>query len=161
MKMIWKTLVAGLLLVGLLGNTAVAQQPQTVADEWWELDLAEETFRLQRVADPESRRQGLMGRELAADEGMLFDFPAGTVPAIWMRNMRISLDLVYVDDKGVIANIFPAVPACRSMPCEIYRADRALRFVLELPAGTASRLGLSEGQKLVMDELIALPTPSE
>lgn len=161
MRTIWKALIAGLLVVGVLGNVAFAQQPETLSDEWWELDLAEETFRLQRVADPESRRLGLMGRELAADEGMLFDFPAGTVPAIWMRNMRISLDLVYVDDHGVIANIFPAVPPCRSMPCEIYRAERELRFVLELPTGTASRLGLNEGQRLAMDELIALPVPSE
>ncbi|WP_022960839.1 DUF192 domain-containing protein [Halopseudomonas pelagia] len=157
----WKRGFAALLLATMLVTTAFAQTSTMTEGEWWDIQLAQETFRLQRVADPDSRRQGLMGRELAADEGMLFDFPAGTVPAIWMRNMRISLDLVYVDDDGHIANIFSAVPPCHSMPCAIYRADRALRFVLELPAGTAGRLRLMGGQKLQMDELLALPVPSE
>ncbi|HSP31195.1 MAG TPA: DUF192 domain-containing protein, partial [Halomonas sp.] len=93
--------------------------------------------------------------------GMLFDFPSGTVPAIWMRNMNISLDLVYIDELGQIANIFASVPPCRSMPCDIYRAERPLRFVLELPAGTAERLDLALGQQLPMDELRALPVPSK
>ena len=128
--------------------------------EWWSMQLADETFHIERVADPESRRQGLMGRRLAPDEGMLFDFPAGTVPSIWMRNMQISLDLVYIDELGQISHIFSAVPPCWTMPCDIYQADRPLRFVLELPEGTAARLGLTVGQQLPMDELLALPVPS-
>lgn len=153
--------LASLLITAMLVCAAVAEPAARPGSEWWTLPLAQETFHLQRVADPDSRRQGLMGRELAADEGMLFDFPVGTVPAIWMRNMRISLDLVYVDAEGRIANIFSDVAPCHSMPCAIYRADRALRFVLELPAGTARRLSLAEGQQLPMDALLALPVPAE
>lgn len=149
-------------LLLLTGTIAVAQtQGQDRNEgEWWTLQLAAETFRIERVAEPENRRQGLMGRTLARDEGMLFDFPAGTVPAIWMRNMHISLDLIYVDDRGQIANIFADVPPCRNMPCDIYRAEKPLRFVLELPDGTAARLGLTVGQQLQMDEFIAVPVPA-
>lgn len=149
------------LMSGCLMLAALSIAPAMAEEGWWELELAGQTFRLERVADPESRTQGLMGRELASDEGMLFDFPAGTVPAIWMRNMKISLDLVYADDQGQIAHIFPSVPPCRSMPCEIYRAERPLRFVLELPAGTAQRLDLRVGQALPMAELVALPVPAQ
>ncbi|MFO7705161.1 MAG: DUF192 domain-containing protein [Halopseudomonas sp.] len=155
MRTILKTLAGGLLLI--LANSAMAEDRPNA--EWWSVQLAGETFRVERVADPDSRRQGLMGRELAPDEGMLFDFPAGTQPAIWMRNMRISLDLVYIDDLGQVTHIFAEVPPCPSMPCDIYRADQALRFVLELPQGSASRLGLAVGQRLPMDKLRALPVP--
>lgn len=161
MRGAWRSCFATLLLATVFAGHAVAQTAIEAEGDWWAVQLEQETFRLQRVADPDSRRQGLMGRELATDEGMLFDFPAGTVPAIWMRNMRISLDLLYVDDHGRIANIFSRVPPCRSMPCEIYRADRPLRFVLELPAGTVERLGLLQGHLLELDALLALPVPAE
>lgn len=158
---LWRFRLAALLWAALLSSNIFAQTLVDAEGQWWNVRLGQETFRLQRVADPESRRQGLMGRALSADEGMLFDFPAGTVPAIWMRNMRISLDLLYVDDQGRIADIFAEVPPCRSMPCTIYRADRALRFVLELPAGTVDRLQLAEGQALHLEALLALPVPTE
>ena len=67
--------------------------------------LAGEPFQLELVNDPEQRRQGLMGREaLLPDSGMLFDFPPGTRPAIWMRNMRMALDLLFVDGQDVVAH---------------------------------------------------------
>lgn len=151
------TALTGCILL-ILACSVVAEP--AAEGEWWTMQLADETFRIERVADPESRRQGLMGRRLAPDEGMLFDFPPGTVPAIWMRNMQISLDLVYIDERGQITHIFAAVPPCRNIPCDIYQADRPLRFVLELPEGTAARLGLTVGRQLPMDELRALPVPS-
>jgi len=111
--------------------------------------LGAEPYLLQLVADPDSRRQGLMGRtELDPGEGMLFDFPVGTRPAIWMRNMQISLDLLFVDSQARLMHIFPRVPPCASAPCDVYQADRPLRFVIEVPAGTAERLGLRVGDQL-------------
>tara|TARA_R110001599_G_scaffold1454_4_gene7026 strand:+ start:2990 stop:3457 length:468 start_codon:yes stop_codon:yes gene_type:complete len=125
-----------------------------------ELGLADQVFLVEYVADPDSRRQGLMGRENLADgTGMLFDFPEGTEPSIWMRNMVISLDLLYIDSTGRIAQIFSDVPPCRAMPCEIYHANQPLRFVLEVPAGTAKRLELEEGQKLELGGIIEKPAP--
>lgn len=130
------------------------------AEHWLEVELGGERFRLERVADPESRRQGLMGRtELPDNEGMLFDFPAGTEPAIWMHNMVISLDLLYLDDDGRIAYIFANVPPCASQPCDVYQASEPLRFVLELSAGSAERLGLERGQVLDLGGALQQPVP--
>ncbi len=121
-----------MLLAGLTASGAV------LALDRIKIELGGAHFELEYVADPQSRRLGLMGRpSLPAGTGMLFDFPDGTTPAIWMRNMQISLDLVYIDANGTIAQIFPRVPPCQAMPCEVYHASRPLRFVLELPAGTA------------------------
>ena len=120
--------------------------------------LGNTPFELTYVADPDSRRQGLMGvSDLPFGSGMLFDFPAGTQPAIWMRNMLISLDLVFVADTGEIRHVFSEVPPCAELPCALYQATQPLRWVIELPAGSVARLGLEEGDQLDMSELP--PTP--
>lgn len=146
-----------LLLAALLSLAPLAFAEE---GERLEVELGGERFTLEVVDDEASRNQGLMGREeLGATEGMLFDFPAGTRPAIWMRNMLISLDLLFVDEQGRLQQIFREVPPCQSMPCEIYRADRPLRFVIEVPAGTAERLGLNEGDQLQLGTRLSTPVP--
>ncbi len=126
------------------------------------LPLGDELFQLELVDDPVSRQQGLMGRgSLDTNGGMLFDFPAGTRPAIWMRNMLISLDLLFVDDQGQLVQIFEQVPPCQAMPCPIYRAEQPLRFVIELAAGSAERLGLQPGAQLELGELTLRPAPPQ
>lgn len=148
--------LCGLLLAGLASSCAVTAR-ETVT-----LELAGARFEVEYVADPQSRRQGLMGRtSLPSGTGMLFDFPEGTQPAIWMRNMQISLDLVYIDADGHIAQIFREVPPCLAMPCEIYHASRPLRFVLELPAGTVAERGLAIGQRVPLGDLLTRPAPSQ
>jgi len=122
--------------------------------------LADQPYQLELVADPDSRRQGLMGRsELAPGTGMLFDFPEGTRPAIWMRNMQISLDLLFVDQDARLVQVFAEVPPCEAPPCAIYEADRALRFVIEVPPGTAEQLGLQPGDQLDLADRPAQPAP--
>src|SRR5690606_39967227 len=102
-----------------------------------------------------------MEREaLPAGSGMLFDFPPGATPAIWMRNMRISLDLLFVDGQAAIQRIFHSVPPCEELPCEIYQEQHPLRFVIELPAGTADRLGLQVGDVLDLGGRERTPAPS-
>lgn len=134
----------------------VQAQPQSVI----EARLAEQSFQLELVDDPDSRRQGLMGRtELAAGTGMLFDFPAGTRPAIWMRNMQIALDLLFVDEQARLVHVFDQVPPCADLPCDVYEADRPLRFVIEVPAGTAHQLGLQPGAQLDLDGHQLSPPP--
>ncbi|UJJ33209.1 DUF192 domain-containing protein [Halopseudomonas maritima] len=139
------------IVLALLASTSAQADSRT-------LILGSEAFELTYVADPDSRRQGLMGvTELPFGSGMLFDFPAGTRPAIWMRNMQISLDLVFVDNRGQIRQVFADVPPCAELPCALYQADAPLRWVIELPAGSVARLGLSVGATLDVSGLPATP----
>lgn len=145
---------AGLVLSGLLVGAAL--QAQTLV----QAGLAGQPFQLELVADPESRRQGLMQRsDLPAGTGMLFDFPEGTQPAIWMRNMQIPLDLLFVDQHARLLQVFADVPPCTAQPCAIYQAEIPLRFVIEVPAGTASHLGLQPGDELDLSGHQLSPAP--
>lgn len=152
-KKIWLTRVCA--LVALLAVMPAQAEPLQV-------ELGGELFELELVDDPASRRQGLMGRDyLAANEGMLFDFPPDTTPAIWMRNMLISLDLLFVDEQSRLVKIFAEVPPCAATPCDIYRVERPMRFVIELPAGTAARLGLEAGMPLDLGPVSKRPAPAQ
>ena len=106
------------------------------AQELIQARIGDELFRLELAADPDSRRQGLMEREaLPAGSGMLFDFPSGATPAIWMRNMRISLDLLFVDGQAAIQRIFHPVPPCEELPCEIYQEQHPCASSSNCPPG--------------------------
>lgn len=96
------------------------------------------------VADtPEERGRGLMHRdELAADRGMLFVFPRRERIAMWMRNTRIPLDMLFIDHDGQVLQIHErAVPYSE----ETIASRRRVRYVLELVGGSAERLGIGEG----------------
>jgi len=105
------------------------------------------------VADtPEERQQGLMFREsLAPGSGMLFDFGKEGEYAFWMKNTLIPLDMIWMNGTGQVVFIARDVQPCKSDPCpSIFPASRA-RYVLEVSAGTAERLGLRIGDSAAID----------
>lgn len=142
------------LVFGLLA--ALPAQGQTL-----EAVIGGEPHRLELVADPASRQQGLMGRSsLAQATGMLFDFPADTRPAIWMRHMRMALDLLFVDEQAQLVHIYHEVPPCLQLPCTFYQADQPVRFVIELAPGSAQRLQLQVGDRVGLAGREQQPPPA-
>ena len=91
--------------------------------------------------------QGLMFRHsMAPDAGMIFDFKTPTPAMMWMKNTWIPLDMLFVDAKGQIVNIHErAVPES----LETIAAAAPVRAVIELNGGTAARLGIKPGDRVV------------
>lgn len=104
-------------------------------------------FKVEVATKPEERAQGLMFRRtLAADAGMLFDFGRTEPVAMWMKNTFIPLDMLFITSDGTIVNI-----AQRTVPESLTAIPSAkpVRYVLEVASGTASRLGLKPGDKVL------------
>jgi uncharacterized membrane protein (UPF0127 family) len=99
------------------------------------------------VADtPASREQGLSDRaSLASDAGMLFVFPRDDRYAFWMKDMRFSIDMVWLASDGtvvyIVRNASPDSYPTSFMP------DTPARYVLELPAGWANAHRLAIGDR--------------
>lgn len=91
--------------------------------------------------------QGLMFRTtMAPDAGMLFDFGQARSISMWMKNTLMPLDMLFIDGKGVIRGITAdTVP----MSTTVISSPGPVRAVLELNAGTAARLGLKAGDRVV------------
>jgi uncharacterized protein len=104
-------------------------------------------FTVELADTPAQQEQGLMFRTaLAPDAGMLFDFKRPTVATMWMHNTLIPLDMLFVDSNGVILSIKQrAVPESDA----IIAATAPVRAVIELNGGTAARLGIKPGDRVV------------
>ncbi len=104
-------------------------------------------FTVEVATTPAQMEQGLMFRQsLAADAGMLFDFKTPSPAMMWMKNTLIPLDMLFVDQGGHIVNI-----AERTVPLstDTIPAAAPVRAVIELNGGTAARLGIKPGDRVV------------
>jgi uncharacterized protein len=100
-------------------------------------------FMVEFADTPDRRAVGLMHRPaMATDHGMLFDFKTDAPVAMWMRNTRIPLDMLFIARDGRIVNIAErAVPFSETT----IPSKGPVRAVLELNGGTAARLGIKPG----------------
>lgn len=89
------------------------------------------------AATDEERQLGLMHRqEILADQGMLFIFKEEGTYSFWMKNMKFSLDILWLDRGKRIVHIERNVPPCEREPCPSYPPRLPAMYVLELKAGS-------------------------
>ena len=104
------------------------------------------------VADtPAKRAQGLMFRtNLAPDHGMLFKFPELGNWTFWMKNTKIPLDIIWLDEAGNVVHIEPKVPICTRTDdgCPRYHSRKKSMYVLELKAEMAAQFQIRPGTLL-------------
>lgn len=151
--------VAALLLtrrgfVALLAGAAIAAAaPRVLAQAFKKSTLTIVTdkgrydFDVEMALTPRQHAQGLMFRRtLAPDAGMLFDYRRPEPVSMWMKNTYIPLDMLFIASDGRIVNI-----AERTVPrsTEIIPSDGPVRAVLEVNGGTAARLGIEPGDKVI------------
>ena len=104
-------------------------------------------FTIELATTAAQMTQGLMyRRSLAPDAGMLFDYQAPSMATMWMKNTLIPLDMLFVDATGRIVNIHErAVPGSLAT----IAAAAPVRAVIELNGGTASRLAIRPGDRVI------------
>lgn len=104
------------------------------------------------VADSVAARiRGLSGREgLAADHGMLFPYAVAGRRGFWMKGMHFDLDLIWIRDKRIVDMTLRVPHAIGEFP-PVYRPAEPVNMVLEVPAGTAQRLGWRRGDPVSVD----------
>lgn len=111
--------------------------------------LKGERFVVSVADEPHELQRGLMFvDQLPAREGMLFIFPDQAPRAFWMKNTRVSLDILYFDRQLQLVSVQHNIPPCRADPCAVYPSAGPARYVLELNGGVAERLGVRRGDFL-------------
>ncbi len=110
--------------------------------------ISQETIELEVARTPQQQALGLMFREsLPADRGMLFTFSEPQIARFWMKNVVISLDMIFLY-QGEVKAIEANVPPCNVDPCPVYGPNVLVDQVLELPGGRAKELDLQIGDRL-------------
>jgi uncharacterized membrane protein (UPF0127 family) len=100
-------------------------------------------FTVEMAITPDHQTIGLMFRtEIAANEGMIFDWGRPRESSMWMRNTLIPLDMLFADPTGRITRIHD-----NAVPLDETSIDggEGVQFVLEINGGMAARLGITVG----------------
>ncbi|MCX6555964.1 MAG: DUF192 domain-containing protein [Candidatus Aminicenantes bacterium] len=113
--------------------------------------VQDKPFQVEIADTPEKHALGLMFRRCIRDDyGMLFVFPGEDFRSFWMKNTRISLDIIYLNGGQQIVDMHLAVPPCISDPCPGYDSKYPARYVLELKGGMAKKMNLQIGDKIFL-----------
>jgi len=98
---------------------------------------------------PSEWARGLMFRKgLERGAGMLFVFRDDRRRVFWMKNVRFSIDIIFMDKNFVIRKIWKSVPPCRGEPCATYPSGVEARYALEVSAGFCEKHGVRAGQRV-------------
>ncbi len=139
-----------LFAVLLLAAACIPEKPKTaeIAFEKSDIEISRAAaaplkINVELAQTDAQRERGLMYRtEMADDAGMLFDFKTPRRIGMWMANTAMSLDMFFIDSKGVIRQIAEyTVPFSR----DVILSEGDMLGVLEMKAGSAQRFGISEG----------------
>jgi uncharacterized membrane protein (UPF0127 family) len=96
---------------------------------------------------PEEQMRGLSGRPgLKPGYGMLFVYARPHPVSIWMKDMRFSLDIIWIRAGRIVAIEKHAPPLTPDGPERIYTATADL--VLEVPAGFTDREKIRVGDAI-------------
>lgn len=104
-------------------------------------------FMVEIADNDRNRARGMMFRDAVPEgTGMLFLYPADRIVSIWMKNTRVSLDLIYIEGDGRIAKI-----AHRHIPysLESISSEVPVQAVLEIAGGRAAALGIRPGDTVI------------
>jgi hypothetical protein len=108
-------------------------------------------IRAEQMINRQDLANGMMFREaLAENRGMLFYHGKEGNYAYWMFQVKVPLDLIWLDKSKKIVQIVHKAPPCPGprQQCPSYGGAFPASYVLEVPAGTAAANGLKPGMML-------------
>lgn len=152
-------LVIGLLIfgkafttVGLFGTNQSATQSAGVASGQTVVKVKSLEITAQVAAKASDRKKGLGNREsLALNEGMLFVFEQESPYAIWMKDMKFAIDIIWIDDEKRIIDIVsnaPAEPDKNDKELTKYLPKESALYILEVNAGLVNLHNLQIGDSV-------------
>ena len=136
--------------VGVVIGLFLFSEKQTVSEVvHTTVQIHDYDFDLRIAQTTKDRQRGLSESSLMENEGMLFVFDYPDYHSLWMKDMLISLDMVWLDESHavvhVIENVYP-----ETFPTIFTPNEKAL-YVLELPAGAVNRVGIQMGDVIEFD----------
>ncbi|HZT31413.1 MAG TPA: DUF192 domain-containing protein [Bryobacteraceae bacterium] len=142
-------------LLGCLLLPAAGCGPKTVGlDEFEKKEITlpgGQIVRAEVMIKAFDMQRGMMFRDaLPRGQGMLFVHEKSGPYAYWMYQVKIPLDIIWMDANRRIVEISANTPPCQTKAslCPTYGGHQNALFVLELGGGEAQRYGLRVGDTL-------------
>lgn len=114
------------------------------------IEIGKQRYKVEVACTEEDRIKGLQGREsLDKDKGMLFVFEEPGTIDFWMKDTKVPLDIIFIDEDMEVISIYQGEPESDSIA-----EEDGVKFVLEVNQGS----GIKEGDELDIEEDEDLPT---
>lgn len=112
------------------------------------IKVNDKEYQVKIAKTEEERRTGLQGVEkLDKDEGMLFIFDSPQTVQFWMKDTKIPLDIIFIDEDYTVISVYKGKPLSET----IVEEDN-VNYVLEVNQNS----GIKEGDEIDTEE--DLPT---
>jgi uncharacterized membrane protein (UPF0127 family) len=126
-------------------------KPEAVSFEWDTVTLktkkAKVTLKVEVAKSAKQLERGLMYRKsLPENTGMIFLFPESTELTFWMKNTYVPLDMLFINEKGIITRV---VENTKPLSTRYINSIGTAISVIELSAGSASRLDIAIGDRVI------------
>ncbi len=140
------------LVLGGTSTQAAEEKHATPPARWGQVVLPSGRTLIVEVADTPLKRQvGYMFREKVSEtEGMVFLMGVADFHSFWMKNCKVPLDIVWMDETWRIVHIEGNLPPCTGeAPCPSYLPMQAALYILETQAGLTVREGIKLGDHII------------
>ena len=108
------------------------------------VDIGKKTYNCQVAKTEEDKRKGLMDVEnLPPDEGMLFEWEEEGTREMWMKNTKIPLDQIAINDNDEVVLVYQAQPEDETLV-----PFMNAKYILEVNQGS----GIVEGDDFDIDD---------
>ena len=110
-----------------------------------EIRLGLALYQMKPAVTNAARQQGLSGvKQLGTNDGLLMVFPSDDTWGIWMKDMKIPLDIIWLNNqKKVIYIVNDASPSLGTSTT--FRPEVPAKYVLEVSAGTIKHNSIKVG----------------
>lgn len=122
------------------------------------LVIGQNEFKVELARTEQELEKGLGSRKaLAANEGMFFVFNKSDYWGIWMKDMLIPVDIIWLDEKLTIVDLKENVSP-QTYPA-VFQPIKPAYYVLELKAGTLTEKNIKKEDQIKLSSSIVKALP--
>jgi uncharacterized membrane protein (UPF0127 family) len=148
-RTLFALLTGAILLLPMPGRAQTGPQPELPKEKLIVIthDGKQHAFNVEMALTPDQQETGLMFRKsVPVDGGMLFDWGHAQESQMWMKNTLASLDMLFI---GADARVHHIAENTVPQSLAVIDSDGPVRATLEIAAGTAERLDIRVGDKVL------------
>lgn len=91
--------------------------------------------------------------KIPENQGMLFLFEKPDYYSFWMKEMKFSIDIIYIENNKVTTVINNVKPPTNSTSLSIYKPKKKSDMVIEINGGLAEKYNIREGSSVNIKSL--------
>jgi uncharacterized membrane protein (UPF0127 family) len=141
-KPIFFVIIFCAVLVPIFVTQSILKKEKTTRNSSLQLIKKQLPQNLEIAKTPQERSIGLMNRDSLCETcGMLFVFDFPAIQSFWMKNTKIPLDMIFLDETGKVITIHENTVPFQESPT--YQSSKPAKYVLEVTGGWSQKLPLN------------------